>query len=92
MPRRDLDAVLSRLTRALKPHGVCYMSFKHGDSERLEDERFFNDLNETLLLVLLASHPGLALVGLWKTDDLRRDRREERWLNAIVRKIVGGHP
>ena len=92
VPRRNLDAVLNHLTTALKPPGVCYMSFKYGDSERLEGERFFNDLNETLFLGLLASHPGLGLVELWKTDDLRRDKREQRWLNAIVRKIVGSHP
>src|ERR1039458_8528460 len=34
--RRDLSAVLNRLTNALKPSGFCYMSFKHGDSERIE--------------------------------------------------------
>ena len=92
VPRRNLDAVLSRLRTALKPHGVCYMSFKHGDSERLEGEWFFNDLNETLFLGLPASHPELGLVELWKTDDLRRDKRGQRWLNAIVRKMVGSHP
>jgi hypothetical protein len=61
----------------------------YGDSERIEGERFFNDLNETLFRDVLASHPDLELVELWKTDDLRRlDRREQRWLNAIVKKVI----
>ena len=90
--RRDLGAVLTRLTNALKSTGFCYMSFKYGDSERIEGGRFFNDLNETLFHGVLESHPELELVELWKTDDLRRlDRREQRWLNAIVRKTIGNH-
>ena len=90
--RWDLSTVLSRVTNALKPSGFCYMSFKYGDSERIEGGRFFNDLNETLFHGVLESHPELELVELWKTDDLRRlDRREQRWLNAIVRKTIGSH-
>ena len=90
--RRDLSAVLNRLTTALKASGVCYMSFKYGDSERIESGRFFNDLNEPRFHGVLQSHPELELVELWKTDDLRRlDRKEQRWLNAIVKKTIGRH-
>ena len=85
--RRDLNAVLARLTKALKPNGVLYLSFKHGDSERIENGRFFNDLNETLLRTVLANHPQLELVRVWTTEDVRNDRRgRQRWLNAIVRR------
>src|ERR1019366_7277192 len=84
--RRDLNSVLARLTKALKPNGVLYLSFKRGDSERMENGRFFNDLNETLLAATLANHPELALVQVWITEDVRNDRRgRQDWLNAIVR-------
>jgi hypothetical protein len=43
-----LLAILSRIARALRPNGVVYMSFKHGDSERIRGDRFFNDINEDL--------------------------------------------
>ena len=90
--RQDLSAVLNRLTLALKPSGFCYMSFKYGDSERIEGGRFFNDLNESLFHGVLSSHRELELVELWKTDDLRRlDRREQQWLNAIVKKSIRSH-
>ena len=85
--RRDLDAVFVRLTRALKSQGVLYLSFKYGDTERFEQGRFFNDLNETLLKSLLADHPRLEIVKLWITDDVRNDRRgSQQWLNALVRR------
>ena len=32
--RQELNAILSRITKALKPGGVLYLSFKHGDCER----------------------------------------------------------
>jgi hypothetical protein len=58
----------------------------------MEGGRFFNDLNENLFHGVLESHLELELVELWKTDDLRRlDRREQQWLNAIVRKTIGSH-
>jgi len=85
--RGDLNPVLARLTKALKPNAVLYLSFKHGDSERMETGRFFNDLNETLLRTALANHPQLELVRVWTTEDVRNDRPgRPSWLNAIVRR------
>lgn len=84
--RRDLPSVLARLSRALKPHGVAYLSFKYGDAERMEGQRFFNDLNETTLASILGGHPELEIVQLWTTDDLRNySRGRQRVLNALVR-------
>jgi SAM-dependent methyltransferase len=83
--RGNLDPVFRRLKRALKASGVLYLSFKHGDAERFERGRFFNDLNESLLKSLLAGQPQLALVKLWITDDVRNERRgNQQWLNALV--------
>lgn len=85
--RQDLHAVLDRLAKALTPGGVLYLSFKHGDAERIENGRFFNDLNEPLLTTVLADHPQLELVRVWNTEDVRNDRRgRQPWLNAIVRR------
>jgi SAM-dependent methyltransferase len=83
--RRDLDAVLIRLTKALKAKGVLYLSFKLGDAERFEHGRFFNDLDEPLLKSFVADQPRLELVKLWVTNDVRNDRRGgQQWLNAIL--------
>jgi SAM-dependent methyltransferase len=89
--RRDLDSALGRFTRALKPNGVFYLSFKYGDAERVVRGRLFNDLNEPLLESVVAHHPCLELVKLWITDDLRNERRSgQKWLNAITRRSVEG--
>jgi SAM-dependent methyltransferase len=85
--RRDLNSVLARLSKALKPNGVAYMSFKHGDAERMEGERFFNDLDETTLRSILNVQPELEVVRVWITEDLRNYARgPQQVLNAIVRR------
>ncbi len=85
--RRDLNFVLTRLSRALKPNGVAYLSFKYGNSERMEGERFFNDLNELTLGTILGARLELEMVQVWTTEDLRNYARgRQRVLNAIVRR------
>jgi SAM-dependent methyltransferase len=44
--RDRLTEVLARIFKALKPNGVCYMSFKYGDTDREKEGRSFTDLNE----------------------------------------------
>ncbi|MGJ5813680.1 class I SAM-dependent methyltransferase [Paludibaculum fermentans] len=83
----DLASALAGLTGALKPLGVLYMSFKHGATERLENGRFFNDMDEPLLVTLIANQPELEPVRLWITEDVRNERRgSQQWINAIVRR------
>jgi SAM-dependent methyltransferase len=83
--RRDQDGVLGRMTDALKLKGVLYVSFKHGDVERLEHGRLFNDMNEPLLETVLVKHPRLHLLKVWISEDVRNERRGgQKWLNAIV--------
>ena len=86
--RRELSTVLARLARALKPNGVLYMSFKHGDGERVEDGRLFNDMDEAKLCDALLNHPPLELSASWVSEDLRNDRGgRQPWLNAIARRV-----
>ena len=79
------DAVLARLTKA--PSRACLLSVLQHGEERVENGRFFNDMNETLLEAVLASHPQLEAMRVWTTEDVRNERRGgQRWLNAIVRR------
>ena len=83
--RNRLAEVLQKTLRALKPHGVIYMSFKYGDSDREKDGREFTDLNEQQAQELLAQFDQVSLVQQWITVD-KRPNREEEWLNLLWKK------
>ena len=86
VPRSEIRDVVERFTRALRPGGSWYMSFKYGDGESEVGERMFNNYTTESLGELLAELPQLDLGMMWVTPDLRHERADEKWLNAIVRK------
>ena len=85
--RSRLVEVLQNMLRALKPHGVIYMSFKHGDLDREKEGRQFTDLDETQAKALLNTLHNVEQVQQWITLDQRPDR-QEKWLNLLWKKIA----
>lgn len=84
VPRAQLSEVLRSLASLLNPTGVLYASFKCGEQEREKGGRYFNDLNEKLLVEHLEYVPGLSAREIWITSDRRPDRIDERWLNCLL--------
>lgn len=87
VPMADFQAVLAALTRALKPGGILYTSFKYGEDEGLRNGRWFNDFNEAKLQAELSLQPNLELVRSWTTTDVRPNRETEVWLNCLCRRV-----
>lgn len=85
VPQSELPSVISKLSEALKPNGIWYLSFKYGDTERTKDGRSFTDMNEKSVGAILSRQPNLELVEMWITADARPER-DEKWLNLIVKK------
>lgn len=83
--RDRLTEVTKKIFNALKPNGVCYMSFKYGNLDRIKDERSFTDLDEQQAQVLLNQLDGIESLEQWITVDKRPDRDEE-WLNILWKK------
>jgi SAM-dependent methyltransferase len=85
--RDRIDPVLQRLSRALKPTGVMFLSFKLRDGEWEQGGRFFNGYDENSFRELIKKHASFALCSIWTSDDVRPDRKHEKWLNALIRRI-----
>ena len=81
----NLPDVLNRLKKLLKTDGVLYASFKYGSGERIKDGRYFNDLTEEECRSLL-TNAGLSVKEIFITTDVRPDRSDEKWVNAIAKK------
>ena len=58
-----------------------------GSFEGIRDGRYFTDLTESLLDAFLQTVPSLQKVRLWCTRDVRPDREDTEWLNALLRRI-----
>lgn len=86
VPRQELGAVLERLATALKVDGILYLSFKHGNRERTENGRYFNDLDEVALRSLFATDSRLEILKEWTSEDVRNERGDQKWLNALARR------
>lgn len=83
--RNRLAEIIGKLRTALKPNGVLYMSFKHGNSDREKDGRQFTDLDENQVDALLEQFDNVQQIQQWITVD-KRPERTEQWLNLLWKK------
>ena len=85
-PKSEMDSVIRRMTKALKPHGIVYMSFKYGSGERVDErKRFFNDYTEADLSELLDSHSDFEIIDLFTESKPLRGGLQT-WLNLYAKK------
>lgn len=80
---KELPIVLNKLKTALKENGILYASFKYGTFEGTRNERYFTDLNEESAKELFND---FELIKIWITNDARKGREDEKWLNILVKK------
>lgn len=89
VPRQSLPEVLARLSRATKPGGAIYASFKHGTTERTDaDGRRYTDMDMAELLQLFSNLKELDLRELWKYGGLPSQPLPDTWMNAIAVKTA----
>ena len=94
VPQAEMVPVFNRFEAALKPGGHWYASFKYGVGETVKygsgeitsGVRMFTNYTEDTFREVIAPFAALEIVDLSITDDLRSERRGERWLNVILRK------
>lgn len=86
VPYGELNGILAKMKDAVKTNGIIYVSFKYGDFEGYRNGRYFTDLDETRFRELLEKVGGMTIAEERITSDARPDRKEEKWLNVILRK------
>ena len=86
LKKQELPEVLRKISTATKKNGIIYLSFKYGNFEGERNGRYFTDMTEETMSVLLRNFPELKVDKQWITGDVRAGRGDERWLNLILRK------
>ena len=87
LPKTELTEVLGKITAALKTGGVLYASFKYGTFEGMRNGRYFTDFTEETLQTFWESMPRLKIFNLWISQDVRPDRKDEKWVNLLARRL-----
>jgi hypothetical protein len=85
--KEDLKDVMRKISVALKPGGVLYVSFKYGIFEGMRGGRYFTDYNEEQLGVFMEQISELQVFETWVTNDVRPGREEEQWINILAMRI-----
>ena len=83
--REDLADVLSRIYGLLRSQGTLYVSFKYGSGECVKDGRYFHYLSDNECRSVL-ERAGFSVEELFMSSDVRPDRMDEKWVNAIAIK------
>ena len=83
---KELGTVLAKFHRALRGSGVLYASWKYGEGERLDGERFYCDMTEEKLKNLLARVGLFDCLECWVAEDSLPSGRDQKWLNVVLRK------
>jgi SAM-dependent methyltransferase len=86
-PREQLGEVLERFHRALKDHGVAYLSFKKGGQDSEKDGRHFTNFTLGEFDAWVSQVQGWICLEAWLSADLRPDRANEFWVNGLIKKI-----
>ena len=83
--REQLEEVIIKCINALKENGVLYCSFKYGDKEVKRDNRYFNYINEDIINTI-SKNNNLKIVELYKSTDVREERKNEEWINILLKE------
>lgn len=86
VPFNRLPSIIEDLMDTLVSDGVMYASFKYGNSERWDEDRFFCDMNEDRFLEVF-QQISLNNLGyeIWITAD-QQGGRDVDWFNVLLRK------
>ena len=87
IPSEELGGIVSRLAKSLRCGGCFYVSFKYGESRGVRNGRFFQDMTEASLGVLLKDIPELEIISTKITADVRPGREQEMWLNVLLKRV-----
>ena len=87
LPKDELRTVFYKMVTALKSSGVIYTSFKYGEFEGERNGRYFTDFTIELFSKFIKNIPDLKIEEQWITEDVRPGRRDEKWLNLLLRKM-----
>ena len=85
VPFLELPFIINSLLDTFTDDGVMYVSFKYGKGERVDEERFFCDMNESRWTTIVAKIPQVIEYKIWLSAD-KRSGIKNNWFNITIKK------
>ncbi|MGP4713014.1 MULTISPECIES: class I SAM-dependent methyltransferase [unclassified Psychrobacter] len=85
VPFFELPCIIQSLLETLTDDGVMYLSFKYGEGERIDNERFFCDMNEARWATIVAKIPQVIECDILLSADKRADCKDA-WFNVMIKR------
>jgi SAM-dependent methyltransferase len=85
--RKELPSAFEKLHHSLKSRGIMYCSFKLRESDFAKGNRNFTCFTENSFETFIDQLNIFEILEIYTTNDSREDRKNELWLNAILRKL-----
>lgn len=85
VPFLELPFIINSLLETLADEGVMYLSFKYGKGERVDEERFFCDMNESRWTTTVSEISQSIEYDIWLSADKRADC-ENAWFNVMIKQ------
>lgn len=84
VPSYEIQMVLKKLKKGLRPSGILYASFKYGDFEGPRNGRYYLDLTPKKAIPIF-TQAGLTPLKIWPTRDIIQLNPSEKWLNILAK-------
>lgn len=88
VPPHELKDIISRIGRALKPEGIFFANFKHGEGEYTQEERTFYYMTEESLRPYLTDQ--FKIIDIWTAENRSSHfaySPDKLWLNVLGKKV-----
>ena len=85
VPFLELPFIINSLLDTLTDDGGMYLSFKYGEGERVDEERFFCDMNEARWATIVAKISQVTECDIWLSADKRVDCKNA-WFNVMIKR------
>lgn len=86
LEKEEFPHILKKISRALQPGGILYISLHKGNFEGFINQRYFAEYSKKELRNIIDTFDEFQIKELWTTDDARGKSDNKQWLNLLVQK------
>ncbi len=85
--KENMKDIILKYIDLLSINGIFFMSFKLRNKDFEKDGRVFTCFSEDSFKILLSEFLNIEIIKIIVTNDVRRNRENEKWISVIIKRI-----